>query len=134
MKTSSQTTCWIGRPADKSGPRPSVRNQSDAKKYVTGTNFSREYPSELKNQENPNLGPLDPASNKNISKRKRIKWTSVEYKEVMTAFYQALNEPKENTTKQTYELWRQKISEHRKCIDANKLANVRTDVKKKRID
>ena len=49
----------------------------------------------------------------------------------MTAFYQALNEPKENTTKQTYELWRQKISEHRKCIDANKLANVRTDVKKK---
>ena len=49
----------------------------------------------------------------------------------MTAFQQALNEPKENTTKQTYELWRQKISEHRECIDANKLANVRTDVKKK---
>ena len=45
----------------------------------------------------------------------------------MTAFYQALKEPKDYTTKQTYELWRQNVGEHRSYIDANKLANVRRD-------
>ena len=30
-------------------------------------------------------------------------------------------------TKQTYELWRQKVGEHKSYIDANKLANVRRD-------
>ena len=30
-------------------------------------------------------------------------------------------------TKQTYELWRQKVGEHRSYTDANKLANVRRD-------
>ena len=49
----------------------------------------------------------------------------------MTTFYQALKEPKENTTQQTYELWRQKVGEHRSYIDANKLANVRRDIMKK---
>ena len=47
----------------------------------------------------------------------------------MTAFYQALKEPKNNTTKQTYELWRQKVGEHRSYINANKLANVRRDIR-----
>ena len=49
----------------------------------------------------------------------------------MTAFYQALKEPKDNTTKQTYELWRQKVGEHVSYIDANKLVNVRRDIMKK---
>ena len=48
----------------------------------------------------------------------------------MTASYQALKEPN-NSTKQTYELWRQKVGEHRSYIDANKLANVRRDTMKK---
>ena len=48
----------------------------------------------------------------------------------MTAFYQALKERKDNTTKQTQELWRQKVGEHRSYIDANKLANVRRDIMK----
>ena len=78
-----------------------MRNQAEAVKYVTGTNSSPEYPSEPQNQENPNLCSLDPPSHKNISKVKRIKWTREEYKEVMTAFYQALKERKDNTTKQT---------------------------------
>ena len=54
-----------------------------------------------------------------------------EYKEIMTAFYQGPTEPKGNTTKQTYKLWRQKVGEHRSYIDANKLANVRRDIMKK---
>ena len=32
-----------------------------------------------------------------MSKAKIIKWTREEYKEVMTAFHQALKEPKDNT-------------------------------------
>ena len=42
----------------------------------------------------------------------------------MTAFYQALKEPKVNMAKQTYELWRQKVGEHRSYVESNKLANV----------
>ena len=49
----------------------------------------------------------------------------------MTVFYQALKEPKDNTTKQMYELWRQKVGEHRSYIDSNKLDNVRRDAMKK---
>ena len=128
MKTRSQTTCCICRRADKSGS--SVRNQTEVEKYVTGTNSSPEYPSETQNRENVNLDPLDPLSHKNISKAKSVKWTHEEYEEVMTAFYQALKEPKDNTTKQTYELWRQKVDEHRSYIDANKLVNVRRYIMK----
>ena len=49
----------------------------------------------------------------------------------MTAFYQEPKEPKDNTTKQTLELWRQKVGEYRSYIDTNKLANVRRDIMKK---
>ena len=48
--------------------------------------------------------------------QKKIKWISGEYKQVIIAFYQALNEPKKNNTKRTYETWRK---EHRPYIDAN---------------
>ena len=52
----------------------------------------------------------------------------------MTAFYQALNEPKNNNTKRTYEIWRKEVGKHRPYIDANKLANVRQDIiNKKRL-
>ena len=131
MKTRSQTTCCIGCRADKSGPRPSVRKQAEVEKYVTRAKSSPEYPSKPQNRENSNLGPLVPPSDKNISKAKRIKWTCKEYKEVITTFYQALKEPEDNTTQQTYELWRQKVGEHRSYIDANKLATVRRDIMKK---
>ena len=49
----------------------------------------------------------------------------------MITFYQTLQEPKDNTTQQTYKLWRQKVGEHRSYIDANKLANDRRDIMKK---
>ena len=99
MKTRSQTTCCIGRRADKSGPRPSVRTQAEIENYVTGKKSTTENLSESKNRENSNLLPLDPPSHKNISKAKRVKWTRDEYKEIMTAFYQALKEPKDSTAK-----------------------------------
>ena len=129
MKTRSQTTCNIGCRADKSGPRPSVSNQTE----VTGTRTktSPKYPSEYQNRGNPNLGPLDPRSHKNISKAMRIKQTHEEYKEAVTAFYLPLKKAKGNTTKQTCELWRRKAGEHRSYIETNKLAKVRRNIMKK---
>ena len=50
----------------------------------------------------------------------------------MTAFYQALNEPKNNNTKRTFEIWRKEVGKHRPYIDANKLANVRRDIVNKK--
>ena len=50
----------------------------------------------------------------------------------MSAFYQALNEPKNNNTKHTYEIWRREVGEHRPYIDANKVANVRRDIMNKK--
>ena len=94
-------------------------------------NSSPEHPNEPQNPENLNLGPLDPSYHKNISKAKIIKWTREEYKEVMTAFYQVLKEPKDSTTKQTCELWRQRVGEHISYSDASKLVNVRRDIMKK---
>ena len=108
-----------------------MRNQAEVEKYVTGTNSSSEHSSEPQNGENPNLEPLHPPSRKNISEAKRIKRTCEEDKEVMTAFYQALKETKDKTTKQIYEVWRQNVGEHRSYIDGNKVANVRKDIMKK---
>ena len=49
----------------------------------------------------------------------------------MKTFYKELKEPKDNTTQQTYELWIQKIGEHRSYTDAKKLATVRRDIMRK---
>ena len=65
---------------------------------------------------------------KNISKAEITKWNHDEYKEFMTAINQALKEAKDKTTKQTYELRKQKVGEHRSYFDANKLVNVRRDI------
>ena len=64
------------------------------------------------NREKPNLSPLDSPSPKRKQKPKRIKLTRDEYKQVMSAFYQALNEPKNNNTKRTYEIWRKEVGEN----------------------
>ena len=111
--------------AGKSGPRLPLRNQAGIKKYAAGTNSSPEHPRGSQNLGKPNHGPLDSPLPKKKQKPKTIKWTCEEYKQVMTAFYEALNEPKNNYTKRTYKIWRNEVSEHRPYIDANKLANVR---------
>ena len=68
---------------------------------------------------------MNSPSPKKKQKPERIKWTREEYKQVMSAFYQALNGPKNNNTKRTYEIWRKEVGENRPYIDANKLANAR---------
>ena len=59
----------------------------------------------------------------------------VEYKQVMIAYYQALEQPSnKNTTNRAYEIWRKDNVDNRGNIDANKLANVRRDIiKNKRL-
>ena len=49
----------------------------------------------------------------------------------MIAFYQGLKKLEDNTTKQTCELWRQKVGEPRSYTDANNVADVRRDIMKK---
>ena len=101
-----------------------MRIHAGIAKYAAGTNSSTEHPSCPLNREKPNLGPMDSPSPKKKQKPNRIKWTRDVYKQVMAAFYQALNKPKNNNTKRRYEIWRKKVSEQRPYIDANKLANL----------
>ena len=67
-------------------------------------------------------------SNQNQS-NKRTKWTKEDYKEVMVAYYTAINNPTDvNNTQNTYRIWRKKNPNKRPNMDANKLANVRRDI------
>ena len=109
-----------------------MRSKSGIEKYAAGANPSPEHPSGSENREKPNLGPLGPPSPKKKQKPKRIKWTREEHKQVMTAFYLALNEPKNNNTKCTYEIWRKEVGKHRPYIESNKLEYVRGDIINKR--
>ena len=108
-----------------------MRNQTGSEKYAAGTNSSPEHPSGPQNQEKLILGPLDSPSPKK-RKTKRTKWTREQYKQVMTAFYQAINEPENNNTKRTYEIWRKEVGKHIPHIDGNKLANVRQHIMNKK--
>ena len=70
----------------------------------------------------------------NQSKKKRVTWTREEYKQVMEAYVTVQMKPSgETNTKQTYVLWRTANPTRRLNIDANKLANVRRDISKKKI-
>ena len=108
-----------------------MRNQAGIEKYAAGTNSSPEHASDFQNREKSNLAPLDSPAPKKKQKPERIKWILEEYKQVMTAFYQALNEPK-NNTKRTDEIWRKEAGKHRPYTDTNKLANVRRDIMNKK--
>ena len=105
-----------------------MKNQAGIEKHAAGTDSSPEHPSDSQNRDKPNLGLLVSPSPKKKQESKRIKWTHEEYKQVMSAFYQALNEPKNKNTKLTYEIWRKEVGEDRPYIDVNKLANVRRDI------
>ena len=105
-------------------------------KCTTGTNSSNPQALESFQDENTTqIGPLDSRSTNQILKKPRQKWTREEYKQVMIAYYQALEQPSnKNTTNRAYEIWRKDNVDNRGNIDANKLANVRRDiVKNKRL-
>ena len=126
MKTRSESY-RIGRRAGYQGPRPSVGNQAEVEKLATGRNSSKERSEGNQNREiNPDTSSQ---TSRNVTKRTRNKWTREEYKQIMTAFYTALNKPERNITDQCYTIWREAVGEEfREYIDANKLANLRRDI------
>ena len=81
-----------------------MRKQAGVEKYAAGTNSSPEHPSGPQNQENPNLGLLDSLSPEKKSTLKRTKWLREKYKEVIIAFYQALNKPQNKNAKLVHEI------------------------------
>ena len=129
MKTRSQNSCCIGRRADKSGPRLSVRNQAEVKKCASGTKLPKDSLKGHQNCVKANSGPLETSKSSNKNDLKRQKWTREEYREIMEAYYYAKYHPSdESNTKQTYKIWREKNLNNRQYIDANKLANVRRQI------
>ena len=129
MQTRSKS-CRIGRRADNQGPRPSVWNQAEVEKSATGTDFSQSLDSH-QNRDQPN--PELPRTTTQVSRKKitRTKWTREEYKEVLFAFYCALNEPSgRNITEATFNIWKRHSKNPREYLDCNKLANVRRDILK----
>ena len=136
MSTETRKSCRIARRADQQGARPLVRNQAKVEKCVTGTTLPQ--PQALQDNQNETStqnGSVDADITQSSRKQTRQKWTRGEYKQVMTAYYQAVLEPSDqNNTKYTYQLWREMNTDVRPNIDANKLANVRRDiVKNKRL-
>ena len=136
MSTETRKSCRIARRADQQGARPLVGNQAKVKKCVTGTTLPQ--PQALQDNQNETStqnGSVDADITQSSRKQTRQKWTMGEYKQVMTAYYQAVLEPSDqNNTKYTYQLWREMNTDVRPNIDANKLANVRRDiVKNKRL-
>ena len=132
MNTEKRNSCRIARRADQQGARPSERNQAEVEKCATGTNSPHpQAPEDNQNENSTQAGSLA-ADNMNYPKKQtRQKWTRDEYKQVMTAYYQAIVEPsEENNTKHNYRIWREMNTNVRPNIDANRLANVRRDILK----
>ena len=136
MENHHRKSSRIARHAVKQGANPSMVNQVEVEKCTTGTNSSNPKALESFQDENTTqIGPLDSRSTNQILKKPRQKWTREKYKQVMIAYYQALEQPSnKNTTNRAYEIWRKDNVDNRANIDVNKLANVRRDiVKNKRL-
>ena len=132
MNAEKRNSCRIARRADQQGARPSARNQAEVEKCATGTNSSHpQAPEDNQNENSTQAGSLAADSMNYPKKQTRQKWTRDEYKQVVTAYYQAILEPSEgNNTKHTYRIWREMNTNVRPNIDANRLANVRGDILK----
>ena len=129
MKTRSQNSCCIGRRRDKSGPRPSVRNQAEVEKCASGTKIPKDSLKGHKTCVKANSRPSETSKSSNKNDLKRQKWTRKEYRKIMEVYYYAKCHPSnESNTKQTYKIWRKKNLNNRQYIDANKLANVRRQI------
>ena len=136
MENYHRKSSRIARRAVKQGARPSMVNQVEVEKCTIGTNSSNLQALESFQDENTTqIGPLDSRSTNQILKKPRQKWTKEEYKQVMIAYYKALEQlSNKNTTNRAYEIWRKDNVDNRANIDASKLSNVRRDIiKNKRL-
>ena len=102
MELNKRYSFRIARRAVKQGALPSVMDQAEVEKLVTGTNSPIESLHGNQNQEESNPGPSDTPSQQIRTKGKRMKWTREEYKLVLYAYYYALEKPSEtNCTTRT---------------------------------
>ena len=138
MKTSQKRKTILHRPSRRyQGTRPPLVNQGGVEKWATGQNSSHNDLDGNQNRHSSNLGPPESTSivTRPVKPQQRQKWSREEYKEILYCFYYALENPSKTcTTERTYNLWRERNKQDREYIDANKLANIRRDIlKKKRI-
>ena len=128
MRQTNRKSYRIARRAGQQGARHSVGNQAGGEKCTTGTNSAHPQASEGNHtEEQPQQGPLDDQSVP--TKKKREKWQRDEYKQIMKAYYTAIDHPSDDSnTKQTYAIWRAENQNIRLYIDENKLANIRRDI------
>jgi len=105
-----------------------VENQAEVEKSETGTHSSQQELGDIHAEDPPSKRP--PSDTQPIpSKQSRKKSTREEYKQVMEAFYTAVNDPTgSSTTNAAYSIWRQQNPTGRPNLDANKLANARSDI------
>ena len=59
MKTRSQNSRCIGRRADKSGPHPSLRKQTEVEKCASGTKLPKDSLKSHQNYVKANSGPSE---------------------------------------------------------------------------
>ena len=122
----------IARRAGHQGVRPSVGDQAEVEKSATDLP-SREAidvnSSGRCTQQSSSAVP-SPICNQETNV-KRCKWTQEEYKDAMLCYYKAQAEPtKDNITKETYRIWRQRNPNVRPNMDANKIASQRRYIEK----
>ena len=127
----SKSSPRIGRLAGKKGPRHSLRIQADGEKLATGSNSSKIVPIVNQNRDLPNPELTEPSST-DTTQSKRYRWTREEHKQVLAAYYTALNNPECNITQQTYDIWRDLTGfDNHQNMDPNKLGSVRRYIQKK---
>ena len=101
--------------------RKKISTDLDSMRYDDNNNNN----DDNNNNNNNNNNKHNNNNNNNINRE--------EYKQVMEAYVTAQMKPSgETNTKQTYLLWRKSNTTRRLNIDANKLANVRRNIIKKR--
>ena len=124
----TRISCRIARRAGYQGARPSASDQAEVEKSATDLH-SRENVDGNSNgscsQQSPPAAVSSPICNQQ-TKGKRHKWVREEYKDVMLCYYKAQAEPlKDNITKETYRIWRQRNPNARPNMGANKKASQR---------
>ena len=133
MEPQNRVSYRIGRRAGKQGPRHTVGNQAEVEKSATGTDSSNQAHEDHRTEEYTHRGPHVAISEVN-QRSTRTKWSKEEYTDVIEAHYRALLNPKISATIDTYNIWREKHPTLRPNMDANKLANTRRDIiRKKRL-
>lgn len=119
----------IARLADKKGARLSGNDHPEVEKSANGQASAENDEGTLNESYSFQASPSTTTRSsepQEHQKNTRNKWTREEYKEIIYCYYQALNQPRTgSTTKDTYQIWRERNPTIRTNLDEVKLANQR---------